>query len=169
MLLQEAIYVNKLKHLVKTIATSLPFQPNITKLAHALDITRNTTMLYLQYLQQADIINMLTAADKSYATLTKPEKIYLQNTNICYALGQNNIAKGTMRELFFMNQIKTLHTINSSAQGDFLIDEKFIFEVGEPNKKFAQIAKLPNSFVASTDREIGIGNKIPLWLFGFLY
>lgn len=160
--------VSKLKRLLKTIAGAVPFQPNITKLAQSVDVTRNTLTQYLYYLEQAELINMLTVVDKSYSKLTKPEKIFLQNPNLCYALENQNANIGTIRELFFLNQLKTTAAVNHTKQGDFLVNEKYIFEIGGNGKKFTQIADLENSYLALDDIEIGINNKIPLWMFGFL-
>ncbi len=76
---------------------------------------------------------------------------------------------GTVRESFFANQVSAVHDIKVSSQGYFLVDENYIFEVGGKNKGFKQIKDMPNSYVVADDIEIGSGNKIPLWLFGFLY
>ena len=101
----------------------------------------------------------------------------MQNTNISYAL-TSKIDIGSARESFFVNQIKIFHnantklvddTIFSSSQGDFLVDEKYVVEIGGRNKDFNQIKDISKSFLAIDDIEIGFGGKIPLWLFGFLY
>lgn len=109
--------------------------------------------------------------------MSKPEKLFMQNTNISYALTKS-IDIGSAREAFFVNQIKNYYAsqnlfmdeaIYTSKQGDFLVNNIYTFEVGGKNKSFKQIKDMDNSFVASDDIEIGFGNKIPLWLFGFLY
>ena len=160
--------VQKLKRLIKIIANAVPFTPNITKLAEAIEVTRNTVLQYLLYLEQAEIFNLLHTVEKSYTHLIKPEKIFLQNTNVCYAFNNNNPNIGTVRELFFLNQLKTVAQVNYTKQGDFLVNEKYIFEIGGAKKTFAQIADILNSFLAADDIEYGVGNKIPIWLFGFL-
>ena len=99
---------------------------------------------------------------------SKPEKIYLNNTNLHFSYC-NTHTTGTVREVFFASMLKVFHNIQVAKKGDFLIDEKYTFEVGGKNKSFKQIKDLPNSFVVSDDIEIGFGNKVPLWLFGFLY
>ena len=100
--------------------------------------------------------------------LSKPEKIFLDNSNLLYTLVANaNI--GNVRETFFSNQIAVNHKITYFEQGDFLVDDTFIFEIGGKSKNYQQIKNLINSFIAADDLEIGYGNKIPLWLFGFLY
>lgn len=74
-----------------------------------------------------------------------------------------------MRETFFANQLSYHHQLNYTEKGDFLVDEKYVFEVGGKNKTAKQIEGIPNSFVAADEIEYGFKNKIPLWLFGFLY
>ena len=98
-----------------------------------------------------------------------PEEIYLDNTNLIYALAVSNVNEGNARETFFANQCSVTHKVTASKQGDFVIDDKYTFEVGGRNKTFAQIKNLENSFIAMDGIETGFGNKIPLWLFGFTY
>jgi hypothetical protein len=76
---------------------------------------------------------------------------------------------GTVRETFFANQVSHKYKLNVSKQGDFLIDKKYTVEVGGKKKGYGQIKDVPNSFIVSDDIAIGSGNKIPLWLFGFVY
>ena len=110
---------------------------------------------------------MPSSSDK-LKNLSRPEKIYCDNTNLMFALTPQ-AEKGTVRETFFLNQLGVGHDVTYPAQGDFLVDGKHLFEVGGSGKGFAQIKDMPDSYVAADDIELGIGNKIPLWLFGFLY
>ncbi|MES2592668.1 MAG: hypothetical protein V4608_12355 [Bacteroidota bacterium] len=126
-------------------------------------------LAYLDYLQNAELIYLLKDKGKSYSMLTKPNKIYLNNSNLSFALAAENTDKGNLRETFFYNQLKQAHSVESSEKGDFLIDGKFTFEVGGKSKKFNQIKNVKNSYLAVDDMEMGLNNKIPLWLFGFLY
>ena len=167
----------KLKKLLYMLAVSVPFIPNITDLSSATNISRPKVYEYLSYLEQAKIINTLNTKEKGYKIMSKPEKLFMQNTNISYAITAS-IDIGSARESFFVNQIKNSYNaelrlfddiIFTSKDGDFLVDNKYTFEVGGKNKSFKQIKDIPNSFVASDDIEIGFRNKIPLWLFGFLY
>ena len=105
---------------------------------------------------------------KGLKKLTKPAKIYLNNTNLLQAYCTNSEI-GTIRETFFANQVSSKHKLYISKQGDFLVDDKYIFEIGGAKKSFNQIKDIDNSFVVADDIEIGFRNKIPLWLFGFLY
>lgn len=159
----------KLKKFLYILATQGPFQPNISKLAVGLDLNRNTLNNYLYYLSECRLLLLLTESGKSYSTLTKPEKIYMHNTNLIYAISRDQPDKGTLRELYFLNQVSALHMVNSSLKGDFRVDQKYVFEVGGAQKGFSQIADIKNSYLAIDDIQIGRGHKIPLWLFGFLY
>lgn len=159
----------KIYQLMYILATNVPFKPNISKLSEKTGINRNMMVDYLHYLESARLINSLSAAGRSISTLQKPDKIYLENTNLLYALSPDNVDKGALREAFFMNQLSnTRHEIGLPLKGDFLIDDKYTFEIGGKNKTTKQLATIPDSFVAMDDIEAGIGNKIPLWLFGML-
>ncbi|MCD6172347.1 MAG: ATP-binding protein [Sulfurimonas sp.] len=167
----------KLKKLLYMLAVNVPFIPNITDLSTATNISRPKVYEYLEHLESAKIINSIVSKEKGYKIMAKPEKLFMQNTNISYAL-TSEIDKGSARESFFVNQIKNSNysqlklyddTIFSSKIGDFLVKNKYIFEIGGKNKNFNQIKDVENSFIAADDIEIGFGNKIPLWLFGFLY
>ncbi len=169
--------ITKLKKLLYMLAINVPFIPNITDLSTATNISRPKVYEYLAHLESAKIINSIVSKEKGYKIMAKPEKLFMQNTNISYAL-TSNIEVGSARESFFVNQIKNTYysqpkfyddTIFSSKIGDFLVEDKYIFEVGGKNKSFKQIKDIPNSYIASDDIEVGFGNKIPLWLFGFLY
>lgn len=162
-------YIHKLKKLLYIVATSVPYQPNISKLSSEIEVARNTIMLYLNYLEDSKILSLLHTHSEGDSYLSKPEKVYLHHPNLMYAINGNNINLGTVRETFFLNQLKNIYPVSFSKSGDFIIDNKNIFEVGGKNKNFKQLKDVPNSFVAADMIELGFGNKIPLWLFGFLY
>lgn len=173
----EVSQINKIKKLLYMLAVNVPFIPNITQLANSTNISRPKVYEYLQCLEEAKIINSLRSKEKGYNIMSKPEKLFMQNTNISYAI-TSNVNIGSVREAFFVNQIKNYYSnknlfldesIFLSKQGDFLVDNLYIFEIGGKNKDFSQIKDIENSFVVSDDIEIGFKNKIPLWLFGFLY
>ncbi|WP_241142807.1 ATP-binding protein [Cognataquiflexum rubidum] len=161
--------VAKIKRLLGVIAASAPFEPNISKIAEKLGLGRNTVYLFLHHLQDAKIIRMINMTGKSMGSLQKPDKIYFENPNFTYALqAEANI--GAVRETFFINQLSNSgNDISLSKDGDFLVEGKYIFEVGGKNKGFDQIKDMENSHLALDEMEIGFGKKIPLWLFGFLY
>lgn len=169
--------INKLKKLIYLLAINVPFIPNIKDLAISTNISRPKIYEYLVHLENAKIINSIRSKEKGYKVLSKPEKLFMQNTNISYAITAN-IDIGSARESFFVNQIKNYYanqnlfldeSIYISNKGDFLVNDIYIFEIGGKKKSFKQIKDLDNSFIASDDIEIGFKNKIPLWLFGFLY
>ncbi|MGL2992532.1 ATP-binding protein [Flavobacterium sp. TSSA_36] len=159
----------KLKKLLFAIATSAPFTPNITKLSERIGASRAVLIQAIKQLERAGLVNELYRPTKGIGALTKPEKLFLNNTNLMYALAKENVNVGNLRETFFVNQFKNLAVIHLADQGDFLIDEKYTFEIGGKNKKQIQIQNIDNSFIAKDNIEIGAGNVIPVWLFGFLY
>lgn len=160
--------IQKIKKLLMVITQNVPLEPNIAKLTAQLETTRDQCLKMLYLLDKADLLYLLTDKLKDYKHLNNPKKIYLNNTNLMYALSAN-VSEGNLRETFFANQLTSIGSVVMPRQGDFFIDDKYIFEVGGSSKTFAQIADLPNSYLAIDDIEIGNGNRIPLWMFGFLY
>jgi predicted AAA+ superfamily ATPase len=158
----------KLKKLLALLCQSKPYELNISKLATKIEINRVTLYNYLHYLEVGGLTKMIKQVSKGDAILTKPEKLYLNNTNLSFAYCQTS-EKGTLREQFFVNQLSQGYSIDYSKIGDFLVDEKYIFEIGGKNKSFQQIKDIPKSYVVSDDIEIGFENRIPLWMFGMLY
>jgi predicted AAA+ superfamily ATPase len=159
----------KIKKLLGTIAEMVPFTPNITHLSAAMEIGRHALVKYLYLLDKAGVIMCITEPNQTLQTLAKPQKVYLENTNIIHSLAFQNINTGNIRETFFANQLRTKHKVNTAKNGDFTIDEHIIFEVGGKNKSISQIKNIENAYIAADDIETGFANKIPLWLFGFLY
>ncbi len=163
--------INKIKKLLAVIAESAPFTPDLKRLKKIVEIGDERTLKnYLKYLEDGGVIISLTKRGSGLGALEKPEKIYLNNPNQIYAIsskGKENT--GTIRETFFINMLLILHKISMPQKGDFYVDNKYTFEIGGKNKSFKQIKDINNSFLAIDDVETGIGNKIPLWLFGFLY
>lgn len=159
----------KLKKLLVTIASSVPFTPNITKLSEKIGVSRNMLVQSIKILERAGLVNELYKDNTGIGVLTKPEKLYLNNSNLMYALANKNTNVGNVRETFFLNQFKGLHEVNLSKTADFLIDKTYTFEIGVKNKTKKQIANTENAYVAKDSIEIGFGNIIPVWLFGFMY
>lgn len=160
--------IPKIRKLIYLLSTQVPYQPNITKLAEALETDRITLLNYLNSLQKASVLTLVRLNGKLYTQLTKPDKIFLQNTNLLY-LSQSNVNIGTLRETFFANQIGIKHQLTLAQRGDFMVDDTYTFEVGGTNKSFQQIADIKNSYLVIDEMPLGIKNKIPLWLFGFMY
>lgn len=159
----------KLKKLLIAVASSAPFTPNISKLSEHIGISRNMLVQSIKILERAGLLNELYRDNTGVGVLTKPEKLYLNNPNLMYALAKENTDLGNVRETFFLNQFKGLHTINRSEKADFVIDKTHTFEIGGKNKSKKQIVGLENAFLAKDRIEIGFGNVIPVWLFGFMY
>jgi predicted AAA+ superfamily ATPase len=160
--------ITKLKQLVSYICNSKPYELNLSNLATKIGINRKTLYLYIHYLTLGDIFLKVLPKTKGDTVFSKPSKLYLNNTNLNYAYC-DNLEIGTLREIFFTNQVGLNSKISYSKIGDFLIDDKYTIEVGGKNKSFKQIKDIPNSFIVTDDIEIGFRNKIPLYLFGFLY
>jgi predicted AAA+ superfamily ATPase len=165
----ENLYIGKIKQLLLAIAESAPFSPNVSKLAERIGINRNTLINYLNNLNEVGLTSHLFYQNQGITRLQKPEKIYLENTNLMYALNPSNSNIGIVRETFFMNQLSQIHQISLPNRGDFLIDNQYTFEIGGKSKGKKQIQSVEMSYIAKDDIEIGSGINIPLWLFGFLY
>ncbi len=159
----------KMLQLPYILSDNVPFKPNLSNLAQKSQIHRNSVNNYLNFLEQARLIRLLYAEGISVATLQKPEKIYLDNTNLACALSRDRPDKGNLRETFFLNQLSNAHTVRQSKAADFLVDGAYTFEVGGKGKSQKQIEGLPNAYVVKDDIEAGVGRTIPLWVFGFLY
>ncbi len=161
-----------LKKILWLIATAGCFIPNIDNMSKDLKVSRDFIYDGLTYLQKAGLISSMYANGKGMKLVRKPARIYLNNSNMSYAIhGEFKLKAdiGSARETFFANQISSLHQINTSDAGDFLVEEKYIVEVGGTGKTKKQIKDKEQAYLAIDGIEIGAGNKIPLYLFGFLY
>lgn len=161
--------IRKLKQLLYIIATSVPFKPNIKKLSEKTAISRNSLVYYLNYLEEANILQLLYKDSQGISLLQKPEKIYLDNTNLINTLSAENFNVGNERETFFINQLSENYKVSYSDKSDFFVDNKFTFEIGGKNKTGKQIKDIEHSYIVVDNIEYGYKNKIPLWVFGFLY
>lgn len=162
--------LHKLKQLLSAVASTVPYSLNLSDISSKLYITDQRTLIkYFNLLEKAELINTLGANVIGNKILNKPQKIYLNNTNLSFAIDKDNIQIGIQRETFFLNQLRYLHKVNYPKTGDFIIDNKFTFETGGKNKDKKQIKNIENAYLATDNIEIGFANRIPLWLFGFLY
>lgn len=164
----EYVSIKKMKRLLVIVSQMVPFTPNMTKVGESVEATRQSAVRMFQLLERAALLIMLYSGKDNIRQLVKPEKVYLDNTNLMYALSPSSDI-GNIRETFFANQLKQGHEITFSGQGDFRIDDTYTFEVGGKTKTFEQIKEIPHSYLAIDNVEYGTGNRIPLWLFGFLY
>ena len=162
--------VRKLKSLLGILSSEVPFMVDITKLSAMAELSRTTILAYLQYLDRAKLIHLLYSDNDSIKKLQKPDKIYMENTNLLYALTFKDVNKGTLREVFMVNQLAYQHRVEyCTRSADYTIDSKYTIEVGGKSKDGKQIANTKQAFIAADDIEYSAGNKIPLWAFGFLY
>lgn len=160
----------KIKALLCVLSQQVPFDVDVSKLATMTELQRNTVLEYLNHMKSAKLLNLLFSDLLSVKKMQKPDKIYLENPNLLYALATAPVQIGTARECFAVNQLGYAHTVEyGKTQGDFKVDGKWTFEVGGEKKRFDQIADLPNSFVLADGIEMPHGKKLPLWMIGFLY
>ena len=159
--------VVKLKRFFALISQMVPFSVNATELGKSIEVPRQSINKMLALLKKSALVNLLYNGKNTIGQLAKPEKVYLENPNLMYALTPRSDI-GNIRETFFANQLMRSHEVTFSGKGDFLVDSLYTFDVGGKNKKFDQIKDVSNSFLAVDDIDTGHGNKIPLWMFGLL-
>ena len=158
----------KLKQLLFIISQSVPFKPNYTEIGAAMECDRNTVADLAYYMDKARLTMSLRHQDDGMKNYGKPEKLYLGNTNLIYALSEGKPEVGNLRETFFLSQMQVNQEVFASKAADFLINGK-TFEVGGKNKNKKQIAEVKDAFVVKDDIEYGYENTIPLWHFGMGY
>lgn len=159
----------KLKRLLFVIASNVPFTPNIQKISDTIQLNRNALIRALQLLNKAALIRAIYKQTRSISLLNKPDKIWLHNTNLMFAISGEHVETGTVRETFFMQNLAHNHLLSLPDKGDVLVDNTYLFEIGGKSKTKKQIGHVENAFTVNDDIEIGFQNSIPLWLFGFLY
>jgi predicted AAA+ superfamily ATPase len=164
-------YINiaKFKRLLYVLAVNVPFIPNISKLSEKVGLSRNALVQALHLLNKAELIYALYKQTKSISILNKPDKIWLNNTNLSFALSYGLPDSGNLRETYFISQLALLHEISIAEKGDFFVNDTYTFEVGGKNKTKTQIKEVKNAFLVRDDVETGVLNSIPLWMFGLLY
>lgn len=161
-----------LKKLIHLVATSQPFTPNIEKISSQLSLSKEYVYHYLEYLERARLFSFLYPASQGLKLMRKPEKIYLENPNLIHTIvGKHGFRSeiGAVRESFFVNQVVAKYPIFAIHPGDFKVKDKYTFEVGGKTKNKKQIHTIDQSYIVADHIEVGSQNKIPLWLFGFLY
>jgi len=160
--------IRKARKMLMVLAESCPQMPVMSALYRELDTGRDQGLKMLKALVRAGLLALVDSKGLKLDDLSKPEKIYVDNPTLMSALAPR-VDAGVRRETFFYNQVHKDHAVAYTGVGDFVVDEKWTFEAGGKGKGFGQIADVPNSFVVNDDVSVGRGNKIPLWLFGFLY
>ena len=161
--------VQKIRKMLYILAQSCPQTPKMSELYGQLETDRNQGLKMLYVLDKANLLNILSSEKSTLKNMGRPDKIYCDNTNIMYSLTES-INIGTKRETFFLNQLKSAgYEVLYPPKGDFLVNGKYLFEVGGKDKTFSQIKDIPDSYLAIDDIENGRGCRIPLWMFGLLY
>ena len=160
--------IRKTKKLLMLLAERVPQLPKMNELYKELETDRNQGLKMLYALQRGGLLQLLNDNTKSPGNLSRPDKIYINNPTMTFALTPH-VDTGTLRETFFFNQLSQAHEVRYPKVGDFLVDRRFLFEVGGKNKTFDQIKDVPDSYLAVDETETGHKNRIPLWMFGLLY
>jgi uncharacterized protein len=161
--------VRQIKKLLSVISELSPFSPNVAKLSTSLEIPRARIVAFIDYLEKAGLLHTLRTIGKSDSVMTKPDKVFLENTNLMEALAMVESDVGTSRESFFMSALVVRHSLSTPAAGDFMVDSRYVFEIGGKNKDFHQIRNMPNAHLAKDDIAVGRPGVVPLWIFGLLY
>lgn len=159
----------KIFQLLYILAQNVPFKPNISKLSEKIGVTRNTLIQYLHYLEKANILHLLYNEGQSISILQKPEKVLLHNPNLAHTISPTVVNVGSIRESFFVSQVRLHHRVALHAKADFVIDEQYVFEIGGTGKTQKQLRETPQGYLVKDDIELGYENVIPLWMFGLLY
>lgn len=165
----EPANTRKVKALIQYLADSVPFELNIAKLSARLELNKHTVLGYINSLGRAELLHLLYSDSKTITRLQKPDKIYLHDPNLFYALGYGEKI-GTIRECFLVNQLSVNHIVEyGKNQGDFVVDGEITIEVGGRDKSFDQVAGIPNSYIMADQMAFPIGKKLPLWMAGLVY
>lgn len=157
----------KVKHLLTIITAQTPSPLNAKLTSEMLGVTPNQLVKILSLLKRSKILRLLYFnGERNPKSMAKPQKVIFDNPSIINTLGQAD--NGKLRETFLASMMSHSHETVYPKDGDLLVDRRYLFEVGEARKSFAQIKDIPDSFIAADNIPVGLGNKIPLWLFGFL-
>lgn len=158
----------KAKQLLSIMASQSPSPLNAKLTSEMLDVSKNQMIKILSLLERSQILRLLYyKAERNPRSMSKPQKVLIDNPSLLYALGYADLGK--VRESFFASMLANKHEVSYPKDGDLLVDGRYLFEIGGSRKSFKQIKDIPDSFIAADGIECGFGNKIPLWLFGFLY
>ena len=162
--------VFKAKKMLAILADSVPQTPKMAVLYRELETDRNQGLKILKALARSGLLGLLSTEKVSLKDMSRPDKIYLDNTNLISALSGRDANVGTVREVFAVNQLSQAHQVEyKKKNGDFFVDGRWTLEIGGADKGFGQIANIQDSYVLADDIETPNGAKIPLWLLGFLY
>jgi uncharacterized protein len=158
----------QIKKLLAIMARIVPFSPNVSKLSRDLMLSRNSVLTYLDYLTEADILNTIKSEVKSDSALTKPDKVYFENTNLLYAFDVALVNTGTLRETFVMNSLNRSGLVSTPLKGDFMLNNSHVIEVGGASKTFHQLSGMPNGVLVKEGIKKGSVGVLPMWMLGLL-
>ncbi len=159
-----------IQKLLSFLADSVPFKPNMAELSRKTGISRDVLLRMIDLLVRADLLLVLRQQSTPTGYFTKPDKLFLHNTSLAWALSaKNEPDTGNIRETFFINQLSGMHALTLPDSADFLVDNRYLFEIGGAHKTRKQLQQAENVFVLRDQIETGHSNILPLWLFGFLY
>ena len=159
--------LDKLKKIMYMLCVTKPYDINISKLSSAVETSWGTLAKYLDRMDAGSLIHIVRGG-KGMRAVNKPDKLMLDNPNLFTVLcASANV--GSIRESFFVSQVGLAHQIHYHDKGDFIVEDRVVFEIGGASKSFEQLEGNKNGYVVADNIEIGYDNKIPLWLFGFLY
>jgi hypothetical protein len=159
----------KINQLLYILTNNVPYKPNVSSLSKKIGITRNTIIQYFHYLEKAAIIHILQFHGISVSALQKPEKVLLKNPNLAFAIAPDSVNSGSLRESFFVSQLSQKHNVSLHKKADFIVDDKYVFEVGGKNKSQKQLPDVSEAYLAIDGVENAVNKSIPLWMFGLLY
>ncbi len=161
----ELKYLSKIKKLLYLLAVDGPKAPNVSQLATDIQTSRATVMNYIKYLADARLINMVYPKDEEFPK--KPSKIMMHNTNLMYSIYPVKVEEQDVLDTFFANSLWKDHKVHKGEKNiSFMVDDKIPFKICPEGTK---IKNNPATIYALHKAEIGRGNQIPLWMFGFLY
>ncbi|MBO7048067.1 MAG: ATP-binding protein [Spirochaetia bacterium] len=165
----ETSSIPKIRKLLAVISKVSPCVPNVASLASHIGVARQTLLSYLKHLEEGNLIVLLYKGARGTGSLVKPDRLYLENSNLMHDLMDHEAAPSDSLETFVLNQLKKDHDIKLTASGDFLVDDRHTFKMCSGNRKQKQAKDEGNSYIIADDIEIGSGRLIPVWLLGFLY
>jgi len=160
--------LQKARKMFMLLISKVPYAPRMKDVFDAVGTNREHGYMILDALEKAGLLRLLKTRSKDSKPFARPERIFPDNTCLMYAF-TGNPDLDDVRRAFFMSQLSNVHTVNYPQKGDFLVDSRYTFEVGGRRKSFDQIKDMPDSFLAVDGIETGSGNRIPLWLFGFMW
>lgn len=160
--------LHKLRQLLYVMAMEVPFTLNVQSLSQKIQVSRNTIVRMFDLLDKGAVVRCVYSGWRSPKSVAKPGKVLFDNVDIMSAISSSNDV-GTIRETFVASMLAPIAQITEPPAGDFLVNEKYLFEVGGKAKTYKQIADKPDSYIIAADEEAAVGNRLPLWLLGFLY